>query len=263
MPGFVRVTGASELAFPDYDGNGMFKSLGNALVNPNVGCCSSHRDKPRRLRVNGRAASDADRSIPVRRADAGAGCSAGHLSELSALYSRHAVDPVDVFAAPGYEPPEPAWKGFDAFKDVRASASADLERLAGRAKAERRPFFPLPLRERVPSECISMSEAGEGSGSRELTPHPARLAFAPHSPPSPARGEGSQIAAPFRTPLRRAAFRLIFLSMPPPFLPPIARLRVLPDDPAAVVAPRPRGSYRPHTDATVAAVRRLDRADHA
>ena len=37
MPGFVRVTGAAELAFPDYDGNGMFKSLGNALVNPNIG----------------------------------------------------------------------------------------------------------------------------------------------------------------------------------------------------------------------------------
>src|SRR5439155_8648261 len=28
MPGFVRVTGPCELAFPDYDGNGMFKSLG-------------------------------------------------------------------------------------------------------------------------------------------------------------------------------------------------------------------------------------------
>ena len=37
MPGFVRVTGAGELAFPDYDGNGMFKSLGNLLVNPNIG----------------------------------------------------------------------------------------------------------------------------------------------------------------------------------------------------------------------------------
>ena len=37
MPGFVRVTGPSELAFPDYDGNGMFKSLGNLAVNPNVG----------------------------------------------------------------------------------------------------------------------------------------------------------------------------------------------------------------------------------
>jgi uncharacterized protein len=35
--GFVRVTGPSELAFPDYDGNGMFKSLGNLAVNPHVG----------------------------------------------------------------------------------------------------------------------------------------------------------------------------------------------------------------------------------
>ncbi len=35
--GFVRVTGPSELAFPDYDGNGMFKSLGNLLVNASVG----------------------------------------------------------------------------------------------------------------------------------------------------------------------------------------------------------------------------------
>ena len=32
-PGFVRVTGPGELAFPDYDGNGMFKSLGNLLAN--------------------------------------------------------------------------------------------------------------------------------------------------------------------------------------------------------------------------------------
>ena len=29
LPGFVRVTGPDELAFPDYDGNGMFRSLGN------------------------------------------------------------------------------------------------------------------------------------------------------------------------------------------------------------------------------------------
>src|SRR5262249_24585386 len=31
MPAFVHVTGPSELAFPDYDGDGMFKSLGNIL----------------------------------------------------------------------------------------------------------------------------------------------------------------------------------------------------------------------------------------
>src|SRR5258708_543528 len=37
MPGFVTITAPSELAFPDYDGNGMFKSLGNILVNVEVG----------------------------------------------------------------------------------------------------------------------------------------------------------------------------------------------------------------------------------
>src|SRR5262245_46286007 len=36
-PGFVRVIDPRTLAFPSYDGNGMFKSLGNVLVNPHVG----------------------------------------------------------------------------------------------------------------------------------------------------------------------------------------------------------------------------------
>ena len=62
MPGFVRVTGPSELAFPDYDGNGMFKSLGNILVNPTVGILFiAMHGKPQRLRVNGEATvSDRD-----------------------------------------------------------------------------------------------------------------------------------------------------------------------------------------------------------
>ena len=37
LAGFVAITGPSELAFPDYDGNGMFKSLGNILINAEVG----------------------------------------------------------------------------------------------------------------------------------------------------------------------------------------------------------------------------------
>jgi uncharacterized protein len=54
--GFVRVTGSDELAFPDYDGNGMFKSIGNILVNPSVGLLFIRlHDKPHRLRVNGTA----------------------------------------------------------------------------------------------------------------------------------------------------------------------------------------------------------------
>ena len=54
-PGFVRVVGASELAFPSYDGNGMFRSLGNVLVNPAVALLFIDFEKPNRLRVNGRA----------------------------------------------------------------------------------------------------------------------------------------------------------------------------------------------------------------
>src|SRR2546423_5491575 len=54
-PGFVRVIADNELAFPSYDGNGMFRSLGNVLVNPAVALLFIDFDKPSRLRVNGRA----------------------------------------------------------------------------------------------------------------------------------------------------------------------------------------------------------------
>src|SRR3990172_5138406 len=70
-PGFVRVTGPSELAFPDYDGNGMFKSLGNLAVNPHVGLLFiAMHDKPKRLRVNG--AARIVRDDPLLREIAGA-----------------------------------------------------------------------------------------------------------------------------------------------------------------------------------------------
>src|SRR5438105_1258165 len=60
-PGFVRITGSSELAFPDYDGNGMFKSLGNLSVNPQVGLLFiAMHGTPKRLRVNGTARIDRD-----------------------------------------------------------------------------------------------------------------------------------------------------------------------------------------------------------
>jgi predicted pyridoxine 5'-phosphate oxidase superfamily flavin-nucleotide-binding protein len=55
-PGFVRVTGPASLEWPDFDGNSMYRSLGNMLLSPNVGLLflrfGGGRD---RLRVNGRA----------------------------------------------------------------------------------------------------------------------------------------------------------------------------------------------------------------
>jgi predicted pyridoxine 5'-phosphate oxidase superfamily flavin-nucleotide-binding protein len=60
MPGFVRVVDDQTLVFPDYDGNGMFRSLGNVLVNPHVGLLFIDFERPGRIRVNGVAGIQAD-----------------------------------------------------------------------------------------------------------------------------------------------------------------------------------------------------------
>lgn len=55
-PGFVRVTGPSELAWPDYNGNGMFKSLGAIIDHPEVALLFlRYGDAPKKLRVHGTA----------------------------------------------------------------------------------------------------------------------------------------------------------------------------------------------------------------
>jgi hypothetical protein len=54
-PGFVRVTGPSELTFPVYDGNGMFLTLGNIASTAQVGLLFIDFASPRRLRVQGTA----------------------------------------------------------------------------------------------------------------------------------------------------------------------------------------------------------------
>jgi predicted pyridoxine 5'-phosphate oxidase superfamily flavin-nucleotide-binding protein len=57
-PGFVRVLDEHTVAFPNYDGNGMYLSTGNVLVNPNVGMLFISFERGRRLRLNGVASID-------------------------------------------------------------------------------------------------------------------------------------------------------------------------------------------------------------
>jgi predicted pyridoxine 5'-phosphate oxidase superfamily flavin-nucleotide-binding protein len=52
-PGFVRVVDEHTIAFPNYDGNGMFLSAGNALVNPQVGLLFISFEERKRMRLNG------------------------------------------------------------------------------------------------------------------------------------------------------------------------------------------------------------------
>lgn len=121
MPGFVHITGPSELAFPDYDGNGMFKSLGNLTVNANVGMLFiDMHDKPRRLRVNGSAT--VSRDDPLLAHTVGAQLivrvTARAIFPNCPRYipSLLMVEPSIYTPQLGIAPPEPAWKGFDDFK---------------------------------------------------------------------------------------------------------------------------------------------------
>jgi len=54
-PNLVRMLGERQLAFPDFDGNQAFMSLGNILDNPRVGMLFIDFSDGARLRVNGRA----------------------------------------------------------------------------------------------------------------------------------------------------------------------------------------------------------------
>jgi uncharacterized protein len=122
MPGFVTVTGPSELAFPDYDGNGMFKSLGNMLVNAEVGMLFiAMHGRPQRLRVNGRAS--VSREDPLLARTIGAQLivrvSARAIFPNCPRYipSMQLVEPSIYAPRAGCDPPEPAWKGFAEFND--------------------------------------------------------------------------------------------------------------------------------------------------
>ena len=54
-PGFVRIVNDTTLAFPNYDGNGMYLSMGNAAQTGRVGMLFVDFEQQRRMRVEGMA----------------------------------------------------------------------------------------------------------------------------------------------------------------------------------------------------------------
>lgn len=59
-PGFVLVDSATRLHWPDYNGNGMFMTLGNITLNPHVGLLFPDWSTGGLLQVSGRASIDWD-----------------------------------------------------------------------------------------------------------------------------------------------------------------------------------------------------------
>ena len=122
LPGFVHVLDGHTLAIPDYDGNGMYRTWGNVLVNPHVGLLFLDFEQPKRLRVNGTA--------QVRDDDPLLAEYPGSVFIVRVMAMQvfpncpryiHRMQLVEhsVYAPrPGCTPPVPAWKTFDAFRDA-------------------------------------------------------------------------------------------------------------------------------------------------
>lgn len=121
LPGFVRVLDEHTLGIPDYDGNGMYRSWGNVLVNPRIGLLFLDFELQKRLRVNGTASVLVD--DPVR-----------HTMEGAVFVIRVAVDrifpncprylhrmqmlEVSSYAPRAcYTPPVPGWKTSEQFRE--------------------------------------------------------------------------------------------------------------------------------------------------
>ncbi len=122
LPGFVQVTDYDELAFPAYDGNGMFKSFGNLLVHPKCGLLFIDFEEQDRMRVQGTASiSDDD---PLLERFPGAlfviRVKAERIFPNCPRYiHRMRLEEYSAFAPRSeYEPPVPDWKKMSVFSDA-------------------------------------------------------------------------------------------------------------------------------------------------
>jgi len=121
LPGFVRVLDDRTLCLPDYDGNGMYRTWGNVLVNAHVGLLFLDFERPNRLRVNGVARISED--DPLRSEFPGSvfivRVAADRIFRNCPRYI-HKMQLLEHSAyapRPDYTPPVPAWKTFADFRD--------------------------------------------------------------------------------------------------------------------------------------------------
>ena len=138
-PGVVHVVDDRTLAFPNYDGNGMYLSTGNTLVNPAVGLLFIDFERQRRMRVEGRATIVADDPLLARWPEAQfvVRVTAEHIYPNCPRYIHHytLVERSAFVPHAGAPTPAPSWKQAEWAVDVlpasptpRSGAGPDAER---------------------------------------------------------------------------------------------------------------------------------------
>ena len=129
-PGFVRVLDNRTIAFPIYDGNGMFLSAGNVLVNPHVGLLFIDFQNQSRMRLNGDATIDL--ADPLRAAYPEAQfivrVRAREVFPNCPRYIHHyeLVEHSGFVPHAGCETPVPDWKRRDVYRDALPAADPAL-----------------------------------------------------------------------------------------------------------------------------------------
>ena len=122
MPGFIKIVGPGTLEFPEYDGNSMYRTLGNISRNPNVGLLFVKFDgKSLRIRINGRATILDDPTDLARHH--GAKLVVRVACELFSNCLRSVHDLAsgklsDYLPRPGHTPKPPEWKSRDYIRDL-------------------------------------------------------------------------------------------------------------------------------------------------
>ena len=130
-PGFVRVLDEHTIAFPSFDGNGMYLSLGNLTENPHVGLLFIDFEGQKRLRLNGTASIDADDPLLAGypRAQCVVRVSATEVFPNCPRYI-HKLELVErsrFTPRADCEPPVPSWKRSDWARDVLAAGDPAQE----------------------------------------------------------------------------------------------------------------------------------------
>ena len=121
-PGFVRVVDEATLAFPNYDGNGKYQSMGNLRRNPNVGLLFVDFEGSQRLRIQGEAhISDADELLaeyPEAQFIVRVAVTEVYKNCPRYVHRYRFVATSEYVPQAGRETPQPAWKSGDDLKDV-------------------------------------------------------------------------------------------------------------------------------------------------
>ena len=136
-PGFVRVIDPRTIAFPSYNGNGMFLSMGNIIANQKVGMLFMDFETPHRVRMHGVASID--RNDPLLAEFQGAellirvAVTETFINCPRYIHRYQRVQTSKYAPQAGCEaPPPPQWKRIDALQDVLPERERDTaEQLGG------------------------------------------------------------------------------------------------------------------------------------